>query len=157
MATVQWQDTISDHIKMVVFGASVLAAKAREEMGTDHLLLAISYQNGPLWRSVLRDMKIDPLAFRTFIESRVDAHSQAQTAPPGPSGQISDAATAAIASATAYGKLWGNRPALNVGTVLLSLANEAGRVDDLLRGYGINVADLRLAVERNLSIETNEL
>lgn len=157
MAVDQWQTTVSDHVKMVLSAASALATKAREEIGSDHLLLAISYQNGPLWRAVLREMKIDALVFRSHIEALVDAHSQAQIAPPGPSGQVSNEATAAMGAAVAHGKLRASTPDLNVGTLLLSLANEARRVAQVLESYGINVASFRLAVERNLARETDEL
>jgi ATP-dependent Clp protease ATP-binding subunit ClpA len=149
--------TISQHFKMVLSAADALATKAREECGSDHLLLATSYQNGPLWRAVVRDMNIDALAFRSHIESFLDSHSQAQTAPPGPSGRVSHAETAVLGSAIAYAKLRGITPDLNVGTLLLALANEAGRVAEVLTSYGIDISSFRLTVERNLEREKDEL
>lgn len=158
MTVAQWDNTVSNHFKMVLSAASALATKAREEIGVDHLLLALSYQNGPLWRAVIRDLKADPLAFRSYIESFVDGHSQAQTASPGPSGLVSVEVNAVIGEALAYGKEHVSASPINVGTLLLALVNErGGRIATILQGYGINVATFRDVVERSLVREMDEL
>ncbi|HKU67962.1 MAG TPA: Clp protease N-terminal domain-containing protein [Candidatus Baltobacteraceae bacterium] len=158
MTTARWDDTVSNHFKMVLSAADALATKAREEVGTDHLLLAVSYQNGPLWRAVIRDMMLDPFGFRSHVESFVDAHSQAQTAAPGPSGLLSPESSAVFGEAIAHGNERGATSVLNVGTLLLGLASEkGGRVAHILAGYGINAVAFRDAVKRNLVRETDEL
>ncbi len=157
MPVAQWKP-ISGHFKMVFFGAAVLAQKAREEIGTDHLLLAIDYQNGPLWRAILRDTKVDAAAFRSHTESFVDAHSEAKAQSSAQEGLSSKAVTEAIGAATIYGQQRGGTTELNIGTLLLALANEKrGRIEQLLEDYGINVATFRSEVERNLIRETDEL
>ena len=158
MTVAHWENTVSHHFKMVLAAACALATRAREQVGSDHLLLAISYQNGPLWRAVLRDLNVDALAFRSGIELFVDAHSQAGRALPGPSGLLSPQAHAVFGQALTYGKERGGASVLNVGTVLLALANESkGRIAAILQECGIDVARFHREVERNLVRETDEL
>lgn len=157
MTVAHWE-TVSSHFKLALSAASALATKAREEIGSDHLLLALSYQNGPRWRAVIKDVRADPLAFRSHIESFVDAHSGSAKSPPLPSGLVSPEANAVIGEALAYGQVRGCASPLNVGTLLFALANErGGRVASVLQGYGIKVESFRDGVERNLVREPDEL
>lgn len=153
----EWNDP-SRHFMMVLSSASALATKAHEEAGTDHFLLAIDYQNGPLWRAVRKELELDTLPFRSHIESFVDAHSEAATAGPVISGQVTPEFNAVFSEAFNRGKERGDTSEVNVGTLLLALANEkAGRIERLFGDYGVNIATFRNAVERHIQIERDEL
>ncbi len=148
------KDAASFHFLSIVASACALAAKAHEVVGPDHLLLSVSYQNGPLWRVTVSELRIDPIAVRLHVESSVDAHNQPDEVLT--CGVLSSEANAIIGDAHALGEERGCTSPLNVGTLLLALLGNT-EIAATLDACGVDAATLKVHVERNLERLTDEL